>query len=102
MHHLKHKFKAIPTISDNIRFSSKKEKKRYEELKLMQQAGELRFFLRQVPFHLPGDIKYVCDFMCFWKNETVTIEEVKGFKTPMYIAKKKIVETTYPIEITEI
>jgi hypothetical protein len=102
MYQIKHKFKAIPTISDNIRFSSKKERKRYEELKLMQQAGELLFFLRQVPFHLPGNIKYVCDFMGFWKNGTVTIEDVKGFKTPMYIAKKKVVEAIYPIEIREI
>jgi len=102
MNHLKHKFKAIPTVSDNIRFSSKKEKKRYEELKLLQQAGELLFFLRQVPFHLPGNVKYVCDFMSFWKDGAVTIEDVKGFKTPMYKTKKKILEATYPIEIMEV
>ena len=102
MYQIKHKFKAKPSTCDGIKFSSKKERKRYEELKLMQQAGELEFFLRQVPFHLPGNIKYVCDFMGFWKNGTVTFEDVKGFKTPMYIAKKKIVEATYPIEITEI
>ncbi len=99
---IKHKFKAISTESDGIKFSSKKEAKHYQELKLLQKSGGLLFFLRQVPFHLPGGVKYVCDFLCFWKDGTVTIEDVKGMKTPMYSLKKKQVETIYPITITEI
>ncbi len=99
---IKHKFKAIPTNYDGIKFGSKKEQKRYAQLILLEKSGELLFFLRQVPFHLPGNVKYVCDFMCFWKDGSVTIEDVKGFKTEMYKAKKKIVEATYPIEIMEI
>lgn len=99
---LKHKFKAIATELDGIKFASKKEAKRYRELKLLEQSEELLFFLRQVPFHLPGNTKYICDFLCFWKDGNVTIEDVKGMKTPMYLLKKKQVETIYPIEITEI
>ena len=99
---LKHKFRAIATELDGIKFSSKKESKRYVGLKLLQQSGELLFFLRQVPFHLPANVKYVCDFLCFWKDGTVTIEDVKGIKTPMYILKKKQVEAIYPIKITEL
>lgn len=99
---LKHKFRAIATELDGIKFASKKEAKRYMELKLLQQSGALLFFLRQVPFHLPANVKYVCDFLCFWKHGTVTIEDVKGIKTPMYILKKKQVEALYPIKITEI
>lgn len=99
---LKHKFRAIPTELDGIKFASKKEAKRYRELKLLEKAGELLFFLRQVPFHLPGNVKYVCDFLCFWKDDSVTIEDVKGIKTPMYILKKKQVEAIYPVIITEI
>lgn len=99
---IKHKFKAISTIYDGIKFPSKKEQKRYQQLRLLEQSGDLLFFLRQVPFHLTGNIKYVCDFMCFWKDGTVTIEDVKGFKTDMYKVKKKLVEATYPIEIIEI
>lgn len=99
---LRHKFRAIATEVDNIKFSSKKEAKRYLELKLLVKAGEILFFLRQVPFHLPGEVKYVCDFMIFWKDGTVTIEDVKGMKTPMYILKKKQVESLYPITITEV
>lgn len=98
---IKHKFHAIPTEYDGIKFASKKESKRYKELLLLKKAGDILFFLRQVPFHLPGNIKYLCDFVIFWANGEVTFEDVKGIKTPMYILKKKQVEALYPIEITE-
>lgn len=98
---IKHKFRAIPTELDEIKFASKKEAKRYRELLLLKKAGDILFFLRQVPFHLPGNVKYLCDFVIFRTNGEVTFEEVKGLKTPMYILKKKQVETLYPIKITE-
>jgi hypothetical protein len=98
---LKHKFKAKPVIDDGIKFASKKEHKRYIELKTLQKYGEVLFFLRQVPFHLPGNVKYVCDYLVFWTNNEVTIEDSKGMKTAMYILKKKQVETIYPIKIIE-
>ena len=99
---LKHKFRAIPTELDGIKFASRKEARRYRELRLLEKSGELLFFLRQVPFHLPANVKYVCDFLCFWKDETVTVEDVKGIKTPLYILKKKQVEAIYPVSITEV
>jgi len=99
---LKHKFKAKPTETDGIKFSSKKEAKRYSNLKTLKNIGEVIFFLRQVPFHLPGGVKYVCDFFIFWANGEVTIEDVKGFKTETYKVKKKMVEAIYPIIISEV
>ena len=47
-----HKFKATPTIRDGRRFASKKEAKRYGELKHLQAAGEVLFFLSQVSLPL--------------------------------------------------
>lgn len=99
---IKHKFKARRTNVDGIKFSSKKEANRYNILKLLQKSGDILFFLRQVPFHLPGGVKYICDFLIFWANGDVTIEDVKGFKTEIYKAKKKMVEALYPVEISEI
>jgi hypothetical protein len=99
---IKHKFKAKPTEINGIKFSSQKEAKRYGALKMLQNIGEILFFLRQVPFHLPGNVKYVCDFLIFWANGEVTIEDVKGFKTESYKAKKKMVEALYPITILEV
>lgn len=99
---LKHKFHAIRSESDGFKFASKKEQKRYLELKMLRQAGEVVFFQMQAPFHLTGGVKYVCDFQVYWKNGDITFEDVKGIKTAMYILKKKQVEHTYPITITEI
>ena len=99
---VKHKYKAIPTTIDGIRFDSKKEANHYGTLNLLKKNGDILFFLRQVPFHLPGNIKYVCDFMVFWKNGEITMEDVKGYKTRLYMTKKRLVESLYPIIIKEV
>lgn len=100
---IRHKYNAIPTTIDNVSFSSRKEAKRYCELKLLRQSGEIIFFLMQTPFHLPGKVKYVCDFTIFWANGEVTFEDVKGMKTSIYIMKKKMVEELYsPVKIIEV
>lgn len=99
---LKHKFNAKPVECDNIKFSSKKEAAYYKKLIILQKNGEVLFFLRQVPFHLTGGVKYVSDFVVFWANSDVTIVDVKGMKNAMYILKKKQVEALYPIKITEV
>jgi|TARA_R110000744_G_scaffold94223_3_gene181958 hypothetical protein len=99
---IKHKFNAVRCEEDGIKFASKKERKRYLELKNLQRAGNISFFLRQTPMHLSGGVKYVCDYQVFWADGTVTFEDVKGMRTPMYKLKKKQVEALYPIIITEI
>ncbi len=98
---IRHKFSNIPTQSNGISFQSKKEARYYEDLLLAQRSGDLLFFLRQVPFHLPGNIRYVVDFAEFWKTGEVRFVDVKGFKTRTYLTKKKLVENLYPIKIIE-
>ncbi len=102
MKRLFHKFGAIPTKVDDIHFASKKEARYYQALKLRQKAGEVVFFLRQVPFHLPGGVRYVVDFQEFRADGTVAFIDVKGMKTSEYIMKKKLVESLYPITIEEV
>jgi len=96
------KYNAEKTITDGIKFDSKKEARRYSELALLKKAGEVSWFLRQVPFDCGGGVKYRLDFMIFWTSGEVTFEDVKGFKTATYKMKKKLVESKYPIEITEV
>lgn len=95
----RHKFNARPTTVDNIKFPSQKEARYYDTLKLLVKAGDVVFFLRQVPFHLPGGVKMVIDFQEFRSDGTVHFVEIKGFETKEYIAKKKMVENLYPIKI---
>lgn len=97
----RHKYGAKSVVLDGIKFQSKKEGRYYSDLKIRVAVGEVIFFLRQVPFHLPGGVTYRVDFQEFHSNGTVHFIDVKGMKTEMYIAKKKIVEAIYPIEIEE-
>jgi len=94
-----HKFHARPTETDGIKFASKKEAQYYSSLKLRVLAGDVVFFLRQVPFDLPGNIKYRCDFAEFLSDGSVHFVEVKGFNTPMGKLKIQQAEAIYPIKI---
>ena len=97
-----HKFRNIPTEVGNAKFSSKKEARHWEELLLAKRSGELLFALRQVPFHHSSGVRYVVDFVEFWKDGSVRFCDVKGFKTPMYKVKKRLIESEFPITITEV
>lgn len=104
------KYRAVPTVVDGIRFASKKEAKRYSELKLMEKAGEIHDLIRQPEYHLvigEEDVgRYVADFAYRKRrpgtmlSETV-VEDCKGFKTPLYRLKKRLVKAIYGIEILE-
>ena len=98
----RHKFNAKPTELDGIKFASKKEAKYYQDLKLRQAAGEVLFFLRQVPFHLPGNVRYVCDFQEFLADGQVKFVDVKGYKTDMYKLKVKQVKAVFGVTIEEV
>lgn len=71
----------------------------YHRLLFLKRSGHVLFFLRQVPFHLPGNTKYVCDFQVFNSDGTVCFVDVKGFETTEFKLKKKQVEAIYPITI---
>lgn len=96
-----HKFRAFATEVDGIKFASKKEAAYYAQLKLRVRAGEVLFFLRQAPFHLPGGVRYVVDFVEFKANGTVDFVDVKGMATKEYKIKKTILESLYPVKIVE-
>jgi len=97
----RHKYNAVQTVCDGIKFPSKKQAKYYSELKLRQRDGEILFFLREVPFDLPGKVRMWIDFQEFHADGTIHFIDVKGIKTQKYIIKKKMVEALYPIEIEE-
>jgi len=96
---IRHKFNAIKTERDGIKFDSKLEARYYETLKLRQKAGDVLFFLRQVPFHLPGGVVYRVDFVEFLACGLVRFVDTKGMETKDFVMKKKMVEDLYPVEI---
>lgn len=103
----KHKYGAVRTEVDGIAFASKAEARRYQELKLLQKAGEIEGLELQPKFPLIVEGKrvgaYIADFR-YWlpSKSRAIIEDVKGMRTAVYRMKKKIVEAQYGITITEI
>ncbi len=95
----RNKYHAIPVEIDNMRFDSKLEAKYYVFLKGQHKSGRVLYFLRQVPFHLPGKVTYRCEFQIFWENGDVSYVDVKGKDTPMSRLKRKQVEDLYPVKI---
>lgn len=98
---LRHKFKARQAVRDGYKFHSQKEARYYDKLVLARKSGDLVMFLRQVPFHLPGNVVYRLDFMEYWADGTVRCVDVKGHRTKEFIRAKKQVEALYPVEIQE-
>lgn len=93
------KYGSVVTFVDGIRFDSKREANYYKQLKLRVASGEVAYFLRQVPLHLPGGTKLVVDFVEHWTNGSVHYIDVKGRQTPTFKVKKREVEHHYPVEI---
>jgi len=96
----KSKFNAVITEALGIKFHSKKEARYYLELVCRQKAGEIKYFLMQVPFRLPGNAKHLLDFMIVHSDDSIEYVEVKGKDLPMGKMKRNQVEEIYGIRIT--
>ena len=102
----RNKYNATKTVVDGIKFDSKKEAARYQELKLMQKAGMINQLTLQPRFDLMvNGVKcgfYKADFQYVeLKQGLRVVEDVKGVKTPVYNLKKKLIKAIYGIEIFE-
>lgn len=95
----KGKYKSTITYTDNVRFASKLEAQYYSYLKMLKNSNSIKYFLRQVPIHLTGGIKYVCDFMVVYQDNRIEYVDTKGFETAIFKLKKKQVEALYPFKI---
>lgn len=102
------KYHNQKTVANGITFDSRKEASRWQELRLLEQAGEIVGLNRQQKIELIPKTKlyharyYVADFVYFDKRANKTIyEDCKGYKTEIYKLKKAILYWRHGIEITE-
>lgn len=117
------KYRNTKTIVDGIEFASRKEAGRYQELKILEQCGEIQDLQWQVKYILipaqrepdvvgvRGGIKkgkviekevaYIADFV-YTQGEQTIVEDTKGFRTKEYIIKRKMMLYFYGIKIREI
>ena len=114
------------TSYDGVQHDSKKEARRWCELKLLQKAGKISELQRQVEFELiPAQYEtyeryskkgekladgmrtverkccYIADFV-YTENGQRVVEDTKGVKTKDYIIKRKLMLYIHGIEIKEI
>ena len=96
------KYRSIMEECQGIKFQSKKEARYFRELQARVFAGEVKYFLRQVPFDLIGGVKYRVDFEEVWTDGSIHYVDVKGFRTETYRIKRRMVEASYPVKIEEV
>lgn len=106
------KYRNKKVTFNGIKFDSKKECKRYQELLLLERAGQISDLQRQVRFELiPSQridgkvveraVYYVADFVYEEKGQKV-VEDTKGIRTADYIIKRKLMLHIHGIRIKEI
>ena len=106
------KYHNKPEVVDGVRFDSRKEARRYQDLRLLQRGAQIvdlelqpRFVLRVIGPEGEEVIigSYYADFRYRdVEKQCVVVEDVKGVRTPVYRLKKKHVEAQYGITIQEI
>jgi len=90
------KYGAEKTISFGIKFDSKAEARRNDELKLMLHCKTIRWFNRQPSFLLTGGVRYRPDFIVCDNQGIIWLEDVKGHPTKEFIIKAKQFRELYP------
>lgn len=121
------KYKNKKVTIDGQTFDSKKEANRYSNLKLLEKGGVIKNLQTQVKYVLipaqyegtgeyytkgkhkgeekqrlvEHEISYVADFVYEQNGETI-VEDTKGFRTDIYIAKRKMMLYFHGIKVKEI
>lgn len=99
---------------DGRRFDSKKEARRYQELKFLERANMISDLQCQVKFVLipsqrdpntkrviERECAYIADFV-YTQNGEKVVEDTKGFKTKDYIIKRKLMLYVHGIRVKEV
>ena len=97
------KYRSRRAMVDGKKFDSQLEAKYYIKLKLLRIEGTVQWFLRQVPFELPGGIRYRLDFLVVRPSEKqsryIDLVDCKGVLTQVSKNKIKQTEEIYGVNI---
>ena len=107
------KYGNLKTSVNGERLDSKKEAKRYIDLMIMLKAHHITELQRQVKFVLipsqridgkvvERECSYIADFVYKDKKGNLVVEDTKGFRTPEYKIKRKLMLYVHGIRIKEI
>lgn len=99
---------------NGITFDSEKERARWNELLLLERAGEIFELRRQVKYELipaqrdengkllEQSCAYIADFAYMTKKGELVVEDAKGYKTKEYVIKRKLMLKEHGIRIKEV
>ena len=108
------KYHAKKVEHEGIVFDSRREFRRYVELRLMCNAGMISDLRLQVKYNLiPGQkdargktlerpVDYIADFVYKDAAGNTIVEDAKGKKTKDYIIKRKLMLYVYGIRVQEV
>ncbi len=110
------KYRNVKTVVDGIKFDSKREAARYQELKLLQKAKKITDLKLQPKYPIMVNEGYglikVCDYVADFFYIVIdhpdapfsVVEDVKSkpTMTPIYRLKKKLMKAIYNLDIKEI
>jgi len=107
----KSKFNAIGERYDGHYFQSKAELLRYQQLTAMMAQGMIIDLELQPNYAVVINNQKICSYRADFRYKVIDelgrtlricIEDVKGWKTDVYIIKKKLVEALYGITLCEV
>ncbi len=108
------KYRARRAVVDGVVFASKREAKRYTELRLLEKVGQIKHLKLQVPFRLMVKQNHVCTYTADFVYEEWTVTgEGSGYnetivedcksphlrKNPVFRLKSKLMAAIYGIGI---
>lgn len=109
------KYHAKKVKTEDGVFDSIKEYRRWQQLKLMQERGEIKLLQRQVKYELiplqkinGKTIERACNYLAdyvYTQDGDIIVEDVKSEitrKKPEYIIKRKLMLWRYGIRIKEV
>lgn len=98
------KYGNKPTEVDGVRFASKREAGRYQELKLLERAGHISALRLQPTFPLDVNGIPVCRYRAdfeYVENGRRVVEDSKGYATPEYKIKRALMLACHGVEVRE-
>lgn len=103
----KSKYGNTPCHLGGVRFASRRERDAYIKLDALAQAGAIRDLRLQVRYPLIVGGSTVCTYIADFvfldvKSGKEIVADAKGYRTDVYMIKKKLMRAIHGIEIVEL
>lgn len=107
------KFGNVKVVTNGDKFDSKRESKKYQELVLRRNAGDITALELKPKYELipskrraDGTLERACAYIADWRfidsEGALHVQDAKGFRTDSYIIKRKLMFMIHNIEVEEV